>query len=54
MLDVRKLRRLLELAVVSSSEHASLQVVPLARYLRPFQQYALPLSQPKPHKGESQ
>jgi transposase len=54
MLDVRKLRRLLELAVVSSSEHASLQVVPLARYLRPFQQYALPLSQPKPHTGESQ
>ena len=54
MLDVRKLRRLLELAVVSSSEHASPQVVPLARYLRPFQQYALPLSQPKPHKGESQ
>ena len=54
LLDVRKLRRLLELAVVSSSEHASPQVVPLARYLRPFQQYALPLSQPKPHKGESQ
>ena len=54
MLDVRKLRRLLELAVVPSSESSPPRVVPLARYLRPAHQYALPLpTKPTSHKGDS-
>lgn len=56
MLDVRKLRRLLELAVLAASDSLpSPRVVPLARYLRPPQQYALPLAtKPLSEKGESQ
>jgi hypothetical protein len=56
MLDVRKLRRLLDLAVIAPSDSpSSPRVVPLARYLRPPQQYALPLAtKPLSQKGESQ
>jgi transposase len=55
LLDVRKLRRLLELAVVPASESTHPRVLPLARYLRPAHQYALPLhSNPTPQKGDSQ
>jgi len=54
MLDVRKLRRLLELAVVTPSDSPSPRVIPLARYLRPPQQYALPLgTEPTSQKGDS-
>jgi hypothetical protein len=58
LLDVRKLRRLLELAVLAppdSPSSTSTPVVPLARYLRPPQQYALPLAtKPLYKKGDSQ
>jgi len=55
MLDVRKLRRLLELAVVTPSDVPSPQVIPLARFLKPPQQYALPLgTKIMSRKGESQ
>lgn len=54
MLDVRKLKRLLELAVAAPTDTASPQVIPLARYLRPATQYALPLSRgPQLQKGET-
>jgi transposase len=56
LLDVRKLRRLLELAVIAPSDSpSSTRLVPLARYLRPPQQYALPLAtKPLSQKGDSQ
>ena len=46
MLDVRRLQRMLELAVAhpTSPAPASARIIPLARYLRPASQYALPLS----------
>jgi transposase len=44
MLDVRRLQRMLELASVAASPPTpSARVIPLARYLRPASQYALPL-----------
>ena len=43
MLNVHKLRRMLELAV-STTPSPTARVIPIARYLRPSQQYALPLA----------
>ena len=57
MLDVRRLQRMLELASTASTPSAPpARIVPLARYLRPASQYALPLSPATPSSegGESQ
>jgi Mu transposase, C-terminal domain len=43
MLDVRRLQRMLELASTVPTPPAPARVLPLARYLRPARQYALPL-----------
>jgi hypothetical protein len=43
MLDVRRLQRMLEQAAVAAPATAPARVIPLARYLRPATQYALPL-----------
>ena len=44
MIDVYRLRKLLELALPPTPPASSAQVVPISRYLRPAQQYALPLT----------
>ena len=44
MLDVRRLQRMLEVAAAGPSTPAPARVIPLARYLRPASQYALPLA----------
>jgi hypothetical protein len=49
IVSVYKLRRLLELAATTAISAPSVKVVPLARYLRPPQQYALTLV-PRPEK----
>jgi hypothetical protein len=41
MLDVHRLKRMLELATPAAAPAAAARVIPLARYLRPAQQYAL-------------
>lgn len=41
MLDVHRLKRMLELATPGATPAAGARVIPLARYLRPAQQYAL-------------
>ena len=41
MLDVHRLKRMLELATPATLPAAPARVIPLARYLRPAQQYAL-------------
>jgi hypothetical protein len=43
MLDVRRLQRMLEQATTSPPTAPSGRIIPLARYLRPATQYALPL-----------
>jgi len=51
MLDIHRLKRMLELSA-SAAAPAAPRVIPLARYLRPAQQYALPFT-PHPHpEGE--
>lgn len=52
MVDVRRLRRLLELAPPTPEPNRN-KVVPIARYLRPATQYRLPL-RPQPTEGEDQ
>jgi hypothetical protein len=53
MIDVYRLRRLLEIAAQTPSHSIPARVIPLARYLRPVQQYALPLvTAEKADKGE--
>jgi hypothetical protein len=47
MLDVRRLQRMLELAQPAPSPAGPARVIPLARYLRPASQYALPLVAPE-------
>jgi hypothetical protein len=47
MLNVYRLRRILDTAPAPSSAGPA-RVIPLARYLRPAQQYALPLA-PREH-----
>ena len=46
MLDVRRLQRMLELGHVTPASPPPARVIPLARYLRPAHQYALPLTAP--------
>jgi hypothetical protein len=54
MLDVRRVERMIRDAgpAVSVPAVASARVIPLARYLRPPKQYALPL-EPPPDRPES-
>lgn len=58
LLDVKRLQRMLELAVTAAPTSASsaARVIPLARYLRPANQYALPLraAEASSEGGESQ
>jgi hypothetical protein len=52
MLDVHRLKRMLELATAAAPPAAAARVIPLARYLRPAQQYALTFT-PNPNpEGE--
>jgi transposase len=52
MLDLHRLKRMLELAAPPAASSATARVIPLARYLRPAQQYALAFT-PIPHpEGE--
>jgi len=57
MLDIHRLRRMLEHATPAPVPTASgsARIIPLARYLRPASQYALPLTAPAPSSegGES-
>jgi len=48
MLDVRRLQRMLELAATTPLAPPAARVIPLARYLRPASQYALPLHSAPP------
>ena len=56
LLDVRRLQRMLELASTTTPASPSARVTPLARYLRPATQYALPLrpAAPSSEGGESE
>jgi len=51
MLDLRRLERMLQLPPVASLAPAMAKVIPIARYLRPPVQYALPFA-PKPEDPE--
>ena len=44
MLDVKRLKRMLEQGVVAPPETPPARVIPLARYLRPATEYKLPLA----------
>jgi hypothetical protein len=44
MLDVHRLKRMLEQGVATPPPAPPARVIPLARYLRPATQYKLPLS----------
>ena len=50
MLNVRRLERMLQQAAPLPSPVAPARVIPLSRFLRPANQFALPLT--TPHKGE--
>ena len=52
MLDVHRLKRMLELATPAVSPATNARVIPLARYLRPAQQYALCFTPVPNPKGE--
>ena len=53
MTDVRRLGRMLARAAPPTPPSACPQVIPLARYLRPSSQYALPLaSRERDNEGE--
>ena len=52
MLDVRRLQRMLEHGVAAPPAAPPARVIPLARYLRPATQYALPLRPARPSEGE--
>jgi hypothetical protein len=57
LIDVRRLQRMLELASTTTpASPPSARVIPLARYLRPASQYALPLrpAAPASEGGESE
>ena len=57
LIDVRRLQRMLELASTPTpASTPSARVIPLARYLRPARQYALPLrpAAPSSEGGESE
>jgi hypothetical protein len=46
MLDVHRLKRMLELGLVAPVPASPARVIPIARFLRPASQYALPLAAP--------
>jgi hypothetical protein len=48
MLDVHRLKRMLALGQPPSTGTAPARVIPLARFLRPASQYALPLRSAEP------
>jgi len=52
MLDVRRLTKMLEMASPPPAPLPSPKVVPLARYLRPASQFALPLANQQLRKGD--
>jgi hypothetical protein len=52
MLDVHRLKRMLEQGVVAPPTAPPARVIPLARYLRPSTQYALPLRPAASSEGE--
>lgn len=53
MRDVHRLKRMLELGQVLPVPSSPARVIPLARFLRPASQYALPLASPeRPAQGE--
>ena len=52
MLDVHRLKRMLEQGIVAPPVAPPARVIPLARYLRPATQYALPLRPAAPSEGE--
>jgi len=51
LLDVRRLERMLQLTPAAPTATAPARILPIARYLRPASQYALPFTHPDP-KGE--
>jgi hypothetical protein len=51
LLDVHRLRRMLERGLTTPPEAPPARALPRARYLRPAHQYALPL-RPAPAEGE--
>jgi hypothetical protein len=52
MLDVHRLKRMLELGVAAPPPSPPARVMPRARYLRPATQYALPLHPAASSEGE--
>jgi hypothetical protein len=57
LVDVKRLHRMLELASTTTpASTPSARVIPLARYLRPASQYALPLrpAAPSSEGGDSE
>ena len=52
MLDVHRLKRMLELATPAALQAAHARIIPLARYLRPAQQYALCFTPDPDPEGE--
>ncbi|HEX9249389.1 MAG TPA: hypothetical protein VF856_07805, partial [Gemmatimonadaceae bacterium] len=53
MLDVHRLRRMLERAQVPAVLPSPARVIPFGRFLRPASQYALPLASPeRPPEGD--
>jgi hypothetical protein len=50
MVDMRRLERMLKLAVKPPEPKPAAKVIPIARYLRPTEQYALPLTTNNPNK----
>ena len=52
MLDVHRLKRMLELAAPAALTAPSSRVIPISRYLRPAQQYALCFTPQPPTEGE--
>jgi len=52
MLDVRRLERMLQLTPAAPTAATPARILPIARYLRPASQYALPFTHPDP-KGEA-
>ena len=53
MLDVHRLKRMLELGQVLPITSSPARVIPLARFLRPASQYALPLAGPERPEGDA-
>jgi hypothetical protein len=53
MLDVHRLKRMLELGPLPSVASSPTRVIPIGRFLRPASQYALPLGSPeRPVEGD--